>query len=322
MVNSGNLPIQDWQGVVARAQEISRRRMRRVVVAAAEDAAVLQAVCDAREKGIADAILIGDRDRIQKLAESLNLDLADFSIRPAQDAASAAALAADIAVAKEADVIMKGFLPTSTLLKAVLVKERGLRRSEVISHCAVMSFPAYPRLLNITDGGMVVAPDLKQKIRIIENAVTVSRALGIETPRIALLAATDQVDLSMPHSSENAIIAKMGQRGRFGNAIVDGPLTLDAATVPEVCEQHGIASPIAGQADVLVVNSFDEGNLCGKALILFGDAVFCGVIVGAAVPVSLVSRTDPPRNKLASVSIAVVLSDYLSGENEHVESHF
>lgn len=321
MVKSRNTPIRDWQGVVARAQEISRRRMRLVVVAAAEDAAVLQAVCDAREKRIADAVLIGDRDRLRKMADSLNLDLADFSIRPAPDAASAAALAADIAAAKEADVIMKGFLPTSTLLKAVLLKERGLRRSEVISHCAVMSFPAYPRLLNITDGGMVVAPDIKQKIRIIENAVTVSRALGIETPRIALLAATDQVDLSMPHTCENAIIAKMGERGRFGDAVVDGPLTFDAATVPAVCRLRGIAGPVAGRADVLVVNSFDEGNLCGKALILFGDAVFCGVIVGAAVPVSLVSRTDPPRNKLASVSMAVVLSDYLSEENEYVESH-
>jgi phosphate butyryltransferase len=221
-----------------------------------------------------------------------------------------------MAVAGEADIIMKGFLPTSSLLRAVLAKNRGLRRSEVLSHCAVLSHSEYPRLLNITDGGMVVNPDFNQKVKIIENAVTVMRALGVEKPRVALLAATDIVNPEMPRAVEDAIIAKMADRGQIKNAVVDGPLTLDAATMPNVAEYYGINSPVAGQADVLVANSIEEGNIISKSLILFGEAVFSGVIVGAAVPVSLVSRSDPPKNKLASVAIAVILSDYLQRQEK------
>lgn len=311
-------PIRNWQGIVARAQEISRARLRRLVVAAAEDGAVLQAVADAHSQGIADAAVIGDKAKIQKLCDDLKLDPAGLHIEHAADVEAAAARAADLAASGEADIIMKGFLPTSTLLKAVLAKERGLRRCEVISHCAVLSPPAYPRLLNVTDGGMVVNPDFDQKIRIIENAVTVSRSLGIEKPRIALLAATDVVNPHMPRAVEDAVIAKMADRGQIKNAIVDGPLSLDAATLPEVAKFYEIESPVAGQADVLVANSIEEGNIISKSLILFGGAVFCGVIVGTAVPVSLVSRSDPPKNKLASVAIAVVLSEYL--QRHEVES--
>ncbi|RJP80052.1 MAG: bifunctional enoyl-CoA hydratase/phosphate acetyltransferase [Candidatus Zixiibacteriota bacterium] len=314
MTPTSNQPLRTWQDVVAQAREISRERMRRVAVAAADDAAVLQAVTDARAQGICDAVLIGDREKMQKLADSLELDLAGFAVEAVSNPHAAAARAADLAAAREADVIMKGFLPTSALLKAVLAKDKGLRRSDVISHCAVMSVPGYPRLLNVTDGGMVVQPDLRQKIRIVENAVTVSRALGIEASRIALIAASDEPNLDMPRTLDNAIIAKMGDRGCFGSAVVDGPLTFDAAVSPEIAQRWGVRSPVAGQADVLVVSAFEEGNLVGKSLILFGGAVFCGVIVGAAVPVSLVSRTDPPRNKLASVAIAVVLSRHLAGE--------
>ncbi|MCX6640869.1 MAG: phosphate acyltransferase [bacterium] len=309
-------PLLTWRDIVARAQEISHKRMRRMVVAAAEDGAVLQAVADAHSQGIADAILVGDEDKIKLLADQLKLNISGMTIESVQAPDKAAGRAADIAAAGEADVIMKGFLPTSTLLKAVLLKERNLRRSEVISHCAVLSLPNYPRLLNITDGGMVVSPDLDQKLKIIENAIIVSHALGITEPRIALSAASEHIDQNMPRTLENAIIAQMGKRGQFGSALVDGPFALDTALVPGLAASEGIDSQVAGQADVLIVNSVEEGNITGKALINFDDAVFCGVIVGAAVPVSLVSRTDPPRNKLASVSIAVVLSDYLAQMEE------
>jgi len=304
-------PLRDWQGIIARAQEISRQRMRRVAVAAAEDSAVLQAVVEAKAQGIADAILIGNRDKISRIAEQLHLDISSFSHKAADDVDAAASRAAKLAASGEADIVMKGFLPTSKLLKAVLAKEHGLKRSEVISHCAVLSIETYPRLLNITDGGMIVNPDFSQKIKIIENAVTVSKALGIARPKVALLAATDVVNPHMPRAMEDAVIAKMADRGQIQDAIVDGPLSLDAATLPTVAELFGIESPVAGQADVLVTNSIEEGNIISKSLILFGGAVFCGVIVGAAVPVSLVSRSDPPKNKLASVAMAVVLSDYL-----------
>lgn len=307
-------PIRDWKGIIARAQEISGERMRRVAVAAAEDSAVLQAVVDAQKQGIAEAVLYGDRSNIQQLADQLKLDISPFLIEDSKDAELAANRAADLAAKGEADIIMKGFLPTSTLLKAVLAKERGLKRSEVLSHCAVLSVSTYPRLLNVTDGGMVVSPDFNQKVKIIKNAVMLSEALGIFIPRIALLAATDVVSPDMPRAVEDAVIAKMADRGQIRNAIVDGPLSLDAATLPEVAKAYNIDSPVAGCADVLVANSIEEGNIISKSLILFGQAVFCGVIVGAAVPVSLVSRSDPPLNKLASVAIAVVLSDYLQSK--------
>ncbi len=307
-------PIRDWQGIIKRAQEISAKRMRNVVVAAAADGSVIQAVADARAQSIADATLVGNAEKIRRLADEHEIDISKLYITDSPDVEEAAARSADMAASGDADVIMKGFLPTSVLLKAVLSKKRGLRRSDVLSHCAVLSPPDYPRLLNITDGGMVVSPDFKQKVKIIENAVSVSRALGIEKPRIALLAATDVVNPDMPRAVEDAIIAKMADRGQISNAVVDGPLTIDAATQPNVAEYYGISSPVAGVADVLVANSIEEGNIISKSLILFGGAVFCGVIVGAAVPVSLVSRSDPPRNKLASVAIAVVLSEYLRRE--------
>ncbi|MFH1862790.1 MAG: bifunctional enoyl-CoA hydratase/phosphate acetyltransferase [bacterium] len=307
-------PLRTWQEIVARAQEISRERMRRVAVAAAEDVAVLQAVSDARASGIADAILIGDPDKIRALADQHEIAIEGFHIESVGDVNAVASRAAALAAAQEVDLIMKGFLPTSTLLKGVLAKDKGLRRSDVLSHCAVMSLPEYPRLLNVTDGGMVVSPTFEQKVKIIENAVLVSRSLGITKPRIALLAATDVVNPNMPRAVEDAIIAKMADRGQIRNAIVDGPLTLDAATLPKVVEFFEIESPVAGRADVLVVSSIEEGNIIAKSLILFGEAVFCGVIVGAAVPVSLVSRSDSARNKLASVAIAVVFSEFLRSE--------
>ncbi|MBU0519984.1 bifunctional enoyl-CoA hydratase/phosphate acetyltransferase [bacterium] len=303
--------LRTWQDIVTCARDISRRRLRKVVVAAAEDLAVLTAVSDARAQGIADAILVGDQDTILKLGDQHELDLSNFQIESAADVNAAAARAADLAAAREADIIMKGFLPTSVLLKAVLDKKRGLRRTEVISHCAILSLPSYPKLLNVTDGGMVVKPDFNQKLKIIENAVAVSRSLGIDKPRIALLAATDVVNPHMPRAIEDAVIAKMADRGQISHAIVDGPLSLDAATLPEVAKFYQINSPVAGQADVLVASSIEEGNIISKSLILFGGAVFCGIIVGAAVPVSLVSRSDPPRNKLASIALAVIFSDYL-----------
>ena len=311
-MNDINLkPLIDWQEIIVRAQEISRTRMRRVAVAAAADVAVIQAVADAASQGIAEASLVGNVEDIQRLADDHKIDISKLQIEAESEPGTAAAKAADMAAAGEADIIMKGFLPTSTLLKAVLAKERGLRRSEVLSHCAVLSQPEYPRLLNVTDGGMVVNPDFNQKVKIIENAVTVSRSLGIDKPCIALLAATDVVNPDMPRAVEDAIIAKMADRGQIRDAVVDGPLTLDAAILPDVAEFYDIKSPVAGKADVLVANSIEEGNIISKSLILFGRAVFCGVIVGAAVPISLVSRSDPPKNKLASVAIAVVLSEYL-----------
>jgi phosphate butyryltransferase len=309
-------PLKDWQEIVARAKVISTGRMRRVAVAAAEDAGVLQAVVEAKAQGICDAVLIGDPGKIRDLAAKLELDLTGLEIGPAADAAEAAAQAAKLAMAHQADVIMKGFLPTSTLLKAVLAKDKGLKRSEVMSHCAVLSLPNYPRLLNITDGGMVVSPDMNQKIEIIKNAITVSHALGIETPCIALMAATDLVNPNMPRAMEDAVISKMAERGQIRGAFLDGPLTLDSATSPEIAQAYYSGSPVAGHADVLIANSIEEGNIISKSLILFGGAVFCGVIVGAAVPISLVSRSDPPRNKLASVAISVVLSEFLAREGE------
>ncbi|HEX7344859.1 MAG TPA: phosphate acyltransferase, partial [bacterium] len=200
MNQNASEPLRSWQDIVTRAQEISRKRMRRVAVAAAEDSAVLQAVVEAKAQGIADAILVGNRDKINKLAEQLHLDISGFSHKAADEPDAAASRAAKLAASGEADIVMKGFLPTSKLLKAVLAKEHGLKRSEVVSHCAVLSIETYPRLLNITDGGMVVNPDFNQKIKIIENAVIVSKALGISKPKVALLAATDVVNPHMPRA--------------------------------------------------------------------------------------------------------------------------
>ena len=286
-------------------------RKKTVAVAAAQDSDVIGALSEAQGDGFVDAVLVGEERKIRGLAEEHSIEIGDFEIVDMQDPVQAAHYAARLASEGKADAIMKGFLPTSALLKAVLDKSYGLRGPNTLSHCAVLDIPGYHKLLNFTDGGMVVRPEPDQKVQILENAVLVGQALGLKPVKIALSAALDKMADYMPHLLSDMEHVMPAAMDKFGDAIaIQGPLTLDVATSKEAGERYGVSGPVVGDADVFLVDSIEECNIVAKSLINFAGAVFAGVIVGAKAPVSLVSRTDTVKNKKASLAIACVLADY------------
>lgn len=305
------IPLRSASEIIDCAREIGCSGAMKIGVAAAHDRDVLKAVLEAKAENMVEPILIGEEDKIHKIADELALNLEGVEIIDIKGEAEAAAKTAELAADNEIQVVMKGFLQTSTLLKTILNSKYNLKMQSTLSHSAVMTIPGYHKLLNVTDGGMVLEPTLEQKVVIIKNAILTANALGIKRPKIALHSATDLVNFSIKSTMENAIIAKMGERGQLGEVDIDGPMTVDYALRPGIAQYADIDSPVAGDADALVVSSIEEGNIIGKALVNFAGAVFSGVVVGSKVPVSLVSRTDSAFNKKSSIAIAVVLADYI-----------
>ena len=316
-------PLKSAQDIIDKAKAISAvQGIKRVVIAAAQDDDVLEAIHEAQAEGIAEGILVGDRKKIEILCHSINIDPNEFQIENVADDTKAAARSAQIVVAGDACAIMKGFLPTSTLLKVLLSKAYGLRKAETVSHVAVLTVPRYHKLLGITDGGIVVHPNFEQKLAIIANAVMVYRALGIPHPKIALLATIDMVREEVPETLECAIISRMAEESRgFGTeAQVEGPLSFDTAVDRRVADIMGFDSPIMGDADVVVASSIEEGNILAKSLINFAGATFSGIIAGAKVPISLVSRADSAMNKKSSIALAIVCGAAWAEKDASLES--
>jgi phosphate butyryltransferase len=300
-------PLRSAQDIIERAKSISAMQgIKRVVIAAAQDEDVLEAVHEARSEGIAEGILVGDRRKIEQLSRTVGIDPGEFYIEDVADETQAAVRSAQIAAAGEACAIMKGFLPTSTLLKVLLSKTYGLRMVDTVSHVAVLTVPRYHKLLGITDGGIVVRPNFEQKLAIIANAVMIYRALGIPHPKIALLATIDMVREEVPETLECATISRMAEEGQIPYATIEGPLSFDTAVDRRVAEAEGFDSPVMGDADVVVASSIEEGNILAKSLINFAGATFSGIIAGAKVPISLVSRADSALNKKSSIALAIV----------------
>jgi len=307
-------PITSAAMIVDAARRLSEKKRKRVAVAAANDPAVIGAVTEAEKLGICDAILFGSQEKIKEVAQAESVDISALEIRHCSDPAEAAYQAVKAADSGEADVIMKGFIGTSALLKTVLSRKFNLRGKNTMSHIAVLDIPGYHKLLGITDGGMVVKPDFETKLQLIDNAKLVFNALGFDKPKVALSGAIDYVHENVPSTLLNKRIMDHYEAGKIEGCEVFGPITLEAATSRELASQRGIENPVAGDADVLVTASIEECNIVSKVLILFVKAIFAGVIVGAGVPVSLVSRTDTVENKKASLSIACLVSEYLSGK--------
>jgi phosphate butyryltransferase len=215
-----------------------------------------------------------------------------------------------MAADREADAVMKGFLPTSALLRTVLDRQYNLKATETLSHCAVLDIPGYHKMLNFTDGGMVVRPNVEQKFQIIENAVLVARALHLNPVKVAVAGAGERITSSFPHTFSDAESLQPEAARRFRDVALQGPLSLDLATSKKAATVRGLEGPVAGDADIFLVDSIEEGNIIAKSLIQFAGAIFAGIIVGAKIPVSLVSRTDTVMNKKASLAVACVVADY------------
>ncbi len=303
--------IKSSQEIIAAAQKLSQNgKRRRISVAVAQDADVLGAVRSAYDDGICDASLFGDGQKIKNLSEENQISLDGLDVIDQPDASKAVLQAVELASTGEADAVMKGFVSTSALLKGVLDKRFNLRAGSTLSHVAVLTLPGYHKLLMVTDGGMIVKPRLEQKLGILKNAVLVGKALGIDPVRVALSAAADTVIDKMPQTKENAELVKIVKAENIAGCEVAGPMSFDFATSADVAAMEGIDNPVAGNADVYLVSSIEECNITTKSMIIFARAIFAGVIVGARVPVSLVSRTDPVIGKKTSIALACLVSDY------------
>ncbi len=294
----------------AQIESIVRRKERgRIAVAAAHDSAVLEAVHGVCQQGFACPILIGDKEKIFELAGQQEIDVSGMTIIKELDEKKCAQIAVSLVQGQEADVIMKGMLQTKDLLGAVLEKEKGLRGSGLLSHIGLYEVPGLDRLLYVTDGGINIAPDLKQKVAIVENVVAVAHALGLAQPKVAALAAVETVNPAMPSTLDGAALAKMAQRGQISGCLIDGPLGMDNAIDLAAARQKHISGEVAGQADILLVPDIEAGNIMVKTLIFLARARSCGIITGARVPLVVTSRAENSAAKYYSILLALAMQD-------------
>ncbi len=288
---------------------VSQMERRKIAVAMAQDSEVLLALHAAQSAGLAEAILIGDRREMERQAEKVNLDLKNYEMIDVKGEKESIREAVEVVRSGEAQVIMKGLCSTANFLKGILNKERGLRAADLLSHLAIFESPNYSKLLFMSDAAMNIAPDLKMKIAITQNAIAAAHALGYKRPKVAILSAVEKVNATgMPSSAEAAIMAKMGERGQLGEAIVDGPLALDNALSPQANRVKGLNSPVGGRADICIVPNIEAGNIFYKLLTILGKALVAGVVLGAAVPVVLTSRADSENAKFLSIVTALAIS--------------
>lgn len=284
---------------------------KRVAVAAAAGVEVLTAVNAAYNLNLVDPILVGDAAKIKQIISEQSFDIGNCEIIDRPDDKAAAATAVELCRTGEAKVLMKGTLISSILMKAILNKETGIKASSTLNIVSCIDSPIFDRLLFLSDPGMVMYPTLEQKIDIINNCVHVARNMGIEKPNVALVCALEQVNMKMEPTVDASVLSMMCQRGQFKNCVVDGPYQLDNALLPEAVREKKMVtdSPVAGNADILIMPNIEAGNILNKGLRYLGGCEIAGLMAGAAVPVIMASRADSPRNKLLSIGYALAAAD-------------
>ena len=287
---------------------VKNRERKKLAIASAEGEEIIEAVKQATEEKIVSVILIGDQAKITKLCSKRNLGSDQVEIIDAPDPKLAAKVAVETVKQGKAEMLMKGKVGTSTLLRAVLDKESGLRTGAFLSHVAVMEVSSYPKLMLVSDGGMNIRPDIKQKAEIIQNAVEVAKKLGVERPKVSCLAAVELVNPDMQETVDAAGLVKMAERGDIKDAIIDGPIAFDAAVNLEAARIKGIISPVAGDTDIFLVPDIASGNIFVKSLIYLAGAKVGGLVVGAGAPIVLLSRSDSAQTKLYSMALGAMIS--------------
>ena len=285
---------------------------KKVSVAVAQDSEVLLAVKAAKERNIADSILVGDADEIKKVADEIGMSLDGYEIIDVKDKIEAARTAVKLVSDGKADMYMKGLLDTKDFLRSVLDKEVGLRTGRPLSHVGVFEMEGVDHLLFLTDVAFVPYPTLEDKANIIRNTVEICEAYGVENPKVAPLAAVEVVNPKMPETIEADELTKMNERGEIERCIVDGPLSLDLATVPEAAEHKGATGrKIVGDADVLLFPDIHAGNILYKGLVHFAKVKNGNLITGTAAPVILTSRSDSSEVKVYSLALGALVADSL-----------
>lgn len=279
-----------------------------IAVAAAHDEDVLRAVCAAHEAGMVNAILVGHEEEIKSILASLGKDPSDFDIRHADSDTECAALAVKAVREGEAGFLMKGLLGTADLMRAVIDKDKGIRTNRLISHIMLYETSSYPKMLALTDGGMNTFPDLTKKADILENAAIVLKALGYSRINAACVCGAEQVNPKIQSTVDARDLSEMKERWAPYGMNVFGPVGLDLAISPEACRHKRFTATGSGDADILLVPTYEVGNGIGKAMTYFSDASSAGIIVGARVPIVLVSRADPAKAKLASIAFGKLVA--------------
>ena len=291
--------------LIERAKNKPRKK---IAVAAAEDEPVMKALKSALEQGIATPVLVGDKAKIEKIAKAIDFDLSDIQIvHNDKGATESARIAVSLVKSGEADILMKGFVSTGALLRAVLNKENGLRKGSVLSHVAFFESPHYHKLLGVTDAAMNMDPDFAAKVHILNNAVEACHKIGIDNPKVAVIAAVEVVNAKMEATVHAAMLKTMSDRKQFNGCIVDGPLAIDNAINKEAAEHKGIESVVAGDCDMILAPNLEAGNMFYKSLNFLGGASVAAVIMGAAVPIVLTSRADSESSKMHSIALAAAM---------------
>ena len=281
----------------------------RVAVVHSCDAISLKAALDAHHEGLISPILVAPRARLEETALALNISLDGIDIRDVPHSHAAAEQAVALARAGEVEALMKGSLHTDELMGAVVARD-GLRTARRTSHCYLLQTPHYPRPFIVTDAAINIAPTLEQKADIIRNAIDLAHAIGVAEPRVAILAAVETVNATMPATLDAAALCKMADRGQIAGGLLDGPLAFDNAISLAAAQVKGIRSEVAGRADILVVPDLESGNMLAKQLMYLGDAASAGIVLGARVPIILTSRADTYESRITSCALALMLAHH------------
>jgi phosphate butyryltransferase len=308
--------INNFDELIEAAKKISQQKERpiRIAIAAGNDRAALEAIQDAKKMKIADGLLVGNKELIFRSLDELGIDQNEFEIIEADEETEICRRTIQTIHDGAAEIILKGKVKTATLLKAVMDAEHGLRTGQLISDTFVFEWPNRPepnKLMIITDGGFNLAPDLNQKIQILDNAVQVMHALGNPNPKVAVLSAVETVNPSLQSTVDAAILAKMNERGQIKGCVVDGPLALDNAISLESAQQKGIQSPVAGKADILLFPNIESANLTAKGTTYFANLRLAHSTMGAKAPVLIPSRSDTADAKLLTLALNVIICKHV-----------
>ncbi len=287
---------------------VRQKKAQKIAIAVPEEIGIIQLVKRSMDDGLAEFILVGDEQRIRELLSDEGLDWSKFEIHNRPDHREAAEKAVNLVVEKQASVLMKGELHTSTFLKAILDKEKGLRTGNLISQITVCEKMEDVGLLMITDCAMNIVPNLEEKKQIIENAVELAMKLGYVKPRVAVLSAVEIVNPAIPDTLDAAILSKMADRGQIKNAFVDGPFALDNAVSVAAAKQKKIGGEVAGRADIILVPNLQVGNPIHKALTFLAEKKIAASVMGAKAPIVMLSRADSIDTKLRSIALATHIS--------------
>ena len=298
-------PHEKYDRLIAAAQ---KERTIKVAVAHPCDEVSLGGAVEAKRLRLIEPVLVGPIERLRSVAAQAGLDISTMEIVASEHSQDSAAKAVELVTAGKVEALMKGSLHTDELMGAVVSRQSGIRTARRISHCFVMDVPGHPDPLIITDAAVNIAPDLDEKVDIIQNAIDLAHAMGLTEVRVAILSAMETVTAKVPSTIEAAALCKMAERGQITGAVLDGPLALDNAISPKAAAIKKIDSPVAGRANVLVVPDLEAGNMLAKSLSFLAQAEAAGIVLGARVPIILTSRADSLVSRLASCAVAVLVA--------------